>query len=1020
MSPSNTDYVELHCHSNFSLLDGASHPEDLIIRAAELSMPVLALTDHDAVYGAVRFAHAAQQHGVKPIFGSELTLESGHHLTLLVENAVGWRNLCQLISLARHNAPKGDATLPLDALPDRTEGLIALSGCKRGEVASALRRQDEAAARAAARRYRAWFGPEQFWIELQHHLQPDDSRLQHGLVEIARQLDLNYVATNNVHYARRMGRPLQDVLVCIRHHTALDEAGPHLRPNSEFYLKSARQLAPLFKDYPQALTNTRRIAERCQFDLRYGLQELPNFPTPSKVTATDYLRSLCNAAVDRADPDDQAARQLAHELTIIAEAGLSNYFLIVWDIVRFAREKGIRCQGRGSAANSLVAYLLGISPIDPLAHDLVFERFLSAERAVVPDIDLDFDAQRREEVIQYVYERYSHDHAAMACTFVTFQARSAWRDVAKALGLSPNLRPDDLGFGRDEAPAQPFTPPLNLVQDLCRQIDDFPRHLGLHNGGMIITGVPLTERVPTEPATMPDRVVVQWDKEGLEAVGLVKIDLLGLRMLSAIDEAVTLVGEQTGQLLDLADLTFDDPAVYDLISHGNTIGLFQVESRAQAQLQPRLKPTCFNDLIVAISLIRPGPLQGNMVHPYLRRRQGLEPVTYLHPNLEPALAETLGVILFQEQVLKVARDLAGFTPGQGELLRRALGSKRGEAAVEKLRADFLIGAAQQGVSEVIATEVFDQLRAFGGYAFAKSHATAFAVLVYQSAWLKHYHPAAFYCGLMNNQPMGFWNPAVLVGDARRHGIEVLPVEIYRSRGRCTIEHGALRLGFNYVDGFGEVIIDRLEAARQHGSFTKLADFCRRTRLPQRLIERLILAGAFDAWSIPRRKLLWELGQLHYKVEELDFIFATDGVDLPEPSRVETTTMERSVLGLSTGEHVMTFYRPWLIEHGILGSWELIEQTNGRRVRVAGLVVVHQAPPTAKGFHFITLEDQAGLIDTIFRPQIYARYKNILRRASLLVIEGIVQREENVTNLLVERVADLPPLSPTGMIISQDN
>ncbi|MCB0209355.1 MAG: DNA polymerase III subunit alpha [Anaerolineae bacterium] len=618
MPSSTTGYVELHCHSNFSLLDGASHPEGLIVRAAELNMPALALTDHDAVYGAVRFAQAAQKYGVKAIFGAELTLESSHHLTLLIENEVGWRNLCQLISLARHNATKGEAVLPLDALSNRTEGLIALSGCNRGEVAAALHRQDEAAALEAARRYRAWFRPEHFWIELQNHLKSDDGRLLYGLVDIARQLDLNYVATNNVHYARRTGQALQDVLVCIRHHTTLDEAGPHLRPNSEFYLKSAQLMAPLFKDYPEALTNTLRIAERCQFNIRYGLQEFPDFPNPPNVTTTGYLRSLCEAVLGQKCVDSRANSQLAHELNVIAEAGLSNYFLIVWDIVRFARENGIRCQGRGSAANSLVAYLLGISPIDPLTHDLVFERFLSTERTVVPDIDLDFDAERREEVIQYVYERYGHDHAAMACTFVTFQARSAWRDVIKAMGLSPNLRSDDFGLGKGETPAQPLTPPLDRVRDLCRQIDDFPRHLGLHNGGMIITGASLTERVPTEPATMLDRVVVQWDKESLETAGLVKIDLLGLRMLSAIDEAVTLINEQPGQMLDLENLTFDDPTVYDLITHGSTIGIFQVESRAQAQLQPRLKPTCFNDLIVAISLIRPGPIQGNMVHPYLR------------------------------------------------------------------------------------------------------------------------------------------------------------------------------------------------------------------------------------------------------------------------------------------------------------------------------------------------------------------------------------------------------------------
>jgi error-prone DNA polymerase len=535
---------------------------------------------------------------------------------------------------------------------------------------------------------------------------------------------------------------------------------------------------------------------------------------------------------------------------------------------------------------------------------------------------------------------------------------------------------------------------------------DFPRHLGLHNGGMIITGSPLADRVPTEPATMPGRVVVQWDKEALEHVELVKIDLLGLRMLAAIAEAERMVAEISGQSPELDGLTCADPAIYDLIARADTIGIFQVESRAQAQILPRLKPCCFNDLIVTISLIRPGPIQGNMVQPYMRRRLGQEPVTYLHPRLEPILAETLGVILFQEQVLKVARDLAGFTPGQGEQLRRALGSKRGEAEIERFRAVFLAGAQANGVSTAVAETVFAQLRAFGSYSFAKSHAAAFAVLVYQSAWLKYYQPAAFYTALLNNQPMGFWSPAVLVGDARRHGIAILPVDIQQSQAKCVIEQAGIRLGFNYVDGFGETGIARLEAARQAGAFANLKDFCQRTRLARRLVEHLILAGALDGWDIPRRKLLWELGQLGYKEEELDLIFPVDGVELPPLSQAEASALEHRVMGLSTGDHIMTRYRPRLAEQGILGSWELAEQLSEGWVRMAGLVVVHQAPPTAKGFHFITLEDEAGLIDVIIRPQIYARYRRLLRTVPLLIIEGTVQQQAGVVNLLAQRVVPM--------------
>ncbi len=978
-------YIELHCHSNFSLLDGADPPATLVARAADLGLPALALTDHDAVYGAVEFAGAARRYGLQPIFGAELTLSAGHHLTLLVENERGWANLCQLISRGRANAAKGAAALPVEALRAHTAGLIALSGCRRGEIASALLRGDGAGALAAGRRYRDWFGPENFWIELQHHLLPDDDRLVAQLVALAGALGLGYVATNNVHTATRAGQPLQDVLTAIRHLTPLSRAGPLLAPNSERYLKSGRQLAPLFADIPAALTNTRRIAARCQFELRYGLQELPRCPTPGEMAAIDFLRQLCLAR----HPGEQAQRQLEHELAVIERAGLANYFLIVWDIIRFCQQQGIRCQGRGSAANSLVAYLLGISPIDPLAHDLVFERFLSAERAAAPDIDLDIQADRREEVIQYVYQRYGADHAAMACTVVTFRGRSARRDVARVLELPLELLDDE----------QPTTDPqVAQARDLCRQLAGLPRHLGLHNGGMIITAAPLAARLPVEPATLAGRQVVQWDKDSLETAGLVKIDLLGLRMLSALAEA----GRRLAPLR-LADLTFDDPAVYDMISAGDTLGVFQVESRAQTQLQPRLKPRCFGDLVIAISLIRPGPIQGDMVHPYLRRRAGAEPVSYAHPRLEPALRETLGVILFQEQVLKVARDLAGFSPGQGELLRRALGSKYGAAALERFRADFLAGAQANGVPADVAETVFAQLRAFGGYAFAKSHAAAFAVLVYQSAWLKRYQPAVLLCALLNHQPMGFWSPAVLVGDARRRGVNVLPVDIARSGEKCTLEAGGIRLGFNTIAGFGVAVCTRLVEARQAGPFHTLADLCRRSRLPRRLIERLVRAGALDGWGIARRKLLWELGLLTWQVAELPLELPAEGLDLPPLGDAEAQLWEREVLGLSTGPHLLARYRAELDRQGVVSSAGLQQQPANRRVRLAGLVVVHQAPPTARGVHFLTLEDELGLVDIILWPQVYQKYRQLVRASPLLVIGGRVQRDGEAVSLLADRV-----------------
>ena len=1022
LSDAQPGYAELHCHSNYSLLDGASHPEELVARAAELGLPALALTDHDAVYAAPRFIRAACEHGIQPILGAELTLftdtpDETHHLTLLVENQAGWHNLCYLISRARANTPKGQAALPVAELTGCTTGLIALSGCRQGELASLLLRDgDRQAAVTAARRYLRLFGRDHFYIELQRHLLPDDNRLISRLTALAGYLKLSCVVTNNVHYHVPDRHRLQDVLVCIRHLTTLDASAHLRRTNAEYTLKPAAQMTALFPDHPQALANTLSVAERCRFELAYGLQDLPAFPTPHGMSAEAYLRRLCHEALPRRYSDAPASvqEQLTHELEIIERAGLSNYFLIVWDIVRFAREAGIRCQGRGSAANSLVAYLLYISPVDPIAQNLVFERFLSDERRAEhgshADIDVDFDAQRREEVIQYLYHTYGPDDAAMACTFVTFRTRSAIRDIGKALGLAPHIVATAVhAVEHGDSAALAATPEqstLKLLLELASQIEGFPRHLGIHSGGMVITGAPLMGRLPAEPATMAGRVVVQWDKEGLEDAGLVKIDVLGLRMLSAISDAVALIAEADGAAPDIDNLTFTDPAVYRMIAEADTIGVFQVESRAQAQVLPRLKPHCFDDLIVSISLIRPGPIQGNMVHPYLRRRQGIEPVVYPHPSLEPALKETLGVILFQEQVLKVARDMAGFTAGQGEQLRRALGAKQATEQLEKFRAAFLAGAAANGVAAGVAEAVFQQLLAFGGYSFAKSHASAFAVLVYQSGWLKLYHPRAFYAALLNNQPMGFWNAAVLTNELRRQGIPVLPVDIHLSRSKCSIEAIGIRLGLNYVKRLAEAHIEAILAARAERPFTSLDDFCRRTRIGRNGVEHLILSGTMDTWGVPRRQLLWELGTLSLQEDALDLVVDHTPVSLPPLSSIDAMLAEQTALGLSPGDHIMTHHRAALRQRHILGSSDLASSSNGGSVRVAGLLVVHQSPPTAKGFHFLTLEDEDGMINVIVRPPVYSEYRHIIHSQLLLLAEGRIQREGHVVNILAEWIHSL--------------
>lgn len=989
-------YVELHCHSAFSLLDGASPVEALVAQAAALDMPALALTDHDNLYGAVPFVTAAHNAGIQPIIGAELTLSDDTHLTLLVTDTRGWRNLCRLITIGQANAPKGQAALPWAALAGRTTGLVCLSGCRRGPLATALRRWDRRGAFRTARYLRDLFA-DSFYVELQHHLRPDDTMLAGDLYRLAGYLDLPCVVTNNVHYAQRAGQRLHDILAAIRRRATLDAVDPLLRPNDEFYLKPHWRLRPLFPFCPPALTTTLEVAARCaDFQLQFGLQDLPGFVTPPGMDAAGYLAQLCEQALPwrYGTPGEQVCAQLAHELAIIAAAGLANYFLIVWDLVRFARSQGIRCQGRGSAANSLVAYLLGISPIDPLRHNLVFERFLSAERPLLPDIDLDVDALRREEVIQYLYRRYGDEHVALACTFITFQARSALNDVARALDLTP----DALRGAADSAGTE-------LVYELCRQLQGLPRHLGQHSGGMVVTGPPVAARVPVEPTAMAGRTVVQWDKDALETAGLVKIDVLGLRMLSAISTALAQIRTTSGTAPDLERLDYADPQVFALLQAADTVGVFQVESRAQTSVLPRLRPACFDDIVVAVALIRPGPIQGQMVHPYLRRRAGSEPVHYGHALLEPVLQDTLGVLLFQEQVLLVAEALAGWTRGKGEVLRRALASGAADT-IAQLTADFLADAAARGIELPIAERVFNQLRGFAGYSFPRSHAAAFAVLVYQSAYLKRYHPAAFYLGLLNNQPMGFWSPAVLVGDARRHGVRVLRPDIQQSDWQSTVAGAALRLGLHFVGGLGEQGGARIMAARAERPFADLRDFCRRARLPRAVVERLILGGACDSLGLGRRALLWELGGLRYAADELELDIPLPEVDLEPLTHWEALRQEERVLGLTVTEHVLAPLRAWLNQQGVTGSRALRTRPDGTRVTVAGKLAVHQAPPTAQGHHFITLEDEDGLMDLVLRPSVAERYKDLLAQSDLLQATGMVQSVEGVVNVLIWQVKPL--------------
>jgi len=853
------------------------------------------------------------------------------------------------------------------------------------------------------------------------------------------------VATNNVHYAERAGHRKHDVLTCIRQDTTLPDALANglLHTNTEYMLKPASDMAALFADYPIALRNAGLIAERCQAGLDFTAQRLPLFPVPPGHTPFTYLQTLCNDGLQhKFRPVTRRARdQLDHELRVIERTNLAGYFLVVWDIVRFARSKGIRCQGRGSAANSIAAYVLDITPVDPLRHNLLFERFLTEDAHTMPDIDVDFAADRREEVIQYVYERYGKERTAMVCNVVTYRARSAVREVAKALAFPADVI-DRVAKALDSrsatkaatevvstaaapsspevAEADPLAPvaatldpayPWKLLSELLSEIDGTPRHLSIHVGGMLITAAPLVEVVPVERATMPGRVVVQWDKDSVEDAGLIKIDLLSLGTLAAVEGMVQLVQTGRNQQLDLDHLSLDDPAIYEMLQRADTVGCFQVESRAQSQMLPRLKPRRFEDIVIEVALVRPGPIQGHMVHPYLRRRDGLEPVTYADPRLEPALAETLGVIIFQEQVIRVAMAVAGFTPGDADQLRRAMSRSRSKEAMNRLRDRFVRGAMANGLSQEAAKDVFGQLEGFAGFGFCKSHAASFALVAYQTLFLKAYYAPEFFCALLNHQPMGFYSPEVLIGDARHHGVTILRADINRSNDECTLEscngqERALRLGLRYVHGLGEASRQRLLERRNGQPFADLADLCRRVRLPRPMIENLIRSGTLDSLGVERRSLLWQLGGLDYREEELEIDIPIIGAELPQLTEGESMGWDYELLGLAPGDHIVRLYRARLKEQGVLSSADLEQKKDGDNVRVAGMVVVRQKPPTAKGHVFITLEDEDGLVNLIVRPNVYARYREAVRNSLLLWAEGRLQRQGAAASVLVTRAVDL--------------
>lgn len=1354
-------YAELHCHTHFSFLDGASSPDDLVERAAEIGLSGLAVTDHNGLYGAVRFASAAEAAGVHPVVGVEIELldpavpdpggiavpphrawrpgrrrtppsegrpgaveglparprpertrlpghrearredhrgigeaERGPHLVLLARDATGWRSLCRLVSRANLAGSKAVPRFTHELLAANAEGLVALSGCRHGEIARRLRAGDREGARAAAERYARLFGrvggspsasspassapaspaAAGFALELSHHLLPDDDWLVSETALLAAELGLPTVVANDVHYARPEGRELHDVLTAIRHGRTLDGLRDLRRPDGESHLKGADELLALppgdaataaadpvlARAWREGIANATEIAAACRVDLAFERYRFPGFEVPRGETPFSHLSALCwEGARRRYHPFTPAVmRQLTHELDVIERTGLAEFFLICWDLMQFARRAGIPAQGRGSAADSIVAYVLGITRVDPIRHGLLFERFINEGRTAYPDVDIDFSSARREEVIQYVYRTYGPEHTGMVCNLVTYRARSAVREVGQALGFprplvdrvakaletydsvmvrrdleaeggfgqffacpggegsgegdgpppggegggppagrdgggptaaslagargltdamgqlrharggrirgvadgagngqggsggpgGPGPRGAARGSGDDEGgpgdspvsarwiregppsralergrgePARRarsdrdagvssvarLDPPLAPAGagpshrgsvaglsdwerwlELCARIDGFPRHLSIHSGGMLVTAAPLIDIVPVERAAMADRVVVQYDKRDVETMKLIKLDLLGLGMLAAIDETVGLVEHDCAVCLDLDRLPEEIPEVFAMLQAADTVGVFQVESRAQMQTLPKSRPASLDDLVVEVAIIRPGPIQGNAVHPYLRRKQGLEPVTYLHPSLEPILRDTLGVILYQEQVMRIAIEVAGFTPAGSDAFRRAMGTYRSRREMDRLHDEFVDGCARvQGVPPADAEELFGRVAAFASFGFAKSHAAAFARTAYESSFLRLFYPAQYTVGLINAQPMGFYPVEVLVNDAKRHGVAVLPVDVNASAHRTTTEWlgrpgwalagpagdggsrdddpgealpagcgidarprpvrspacfmpGAVarerwaaesatgwgvRLGLGLVSGIGEEHASRLDAELARGPYRSLADVVDRTGLAEEVLERLIRAGALDSLGRPRRELLWQLrevaGASRGRVRGRPARGAaggraagrpmglrlppTEAPALPPIGEAERLGDAYAVVGLDARRQAVALFRGPLEAIGAVTNASLAERRPGP-VRIGGLVVTRQHPMTARGTVFLALEDETGMVNVTLWPDAWQRWRSMVRRHALLLVDGELQREGEVVNVVARRVEGL--------------
>ncbi|MDT8909621.1 error-prone DNA polymerase [Amycolatopsis sp. PS_44_ISF1] len=1042
-------YAELHCHSNFSFLDGANHPEELVEEASRLGLDAIALTDHDGMYGVVRFAEAAKELGVATVFGTELSFglsgpqngdadPEGAHLLLLARGADGYRSLCRAITAGQmrghdgraepgQHAEKGRPVYRLREVAEEVAGQCAvLTGCRKGSVRTALVTQGPTAAAARLRELVELFGRDNVYVELTDLGLPLDDTHNDLLARLARDFHLPTVATTAAHYAWPERGALADALAAIRARRSIEELEPWLPPDSMAFLRSGAEMAEIFERYPGSVQRSALLGRECAFELHHLEPKLPPFDLPDGRTEAEHLRVLTLEGAKEhfggKPHEERAHQQLEHELKIIEELDFPGYFLIVHDIVEFCRRSDILCQGRGSAANSAVCYALGITKIDPVLYELLFERFLAPDRDGYPDIDLDIESDRREEAIQHVYTKYGRLNTAQVANVITYRARSAIRDAARALGYSPGQQDawgkqiDRWGSLRSTEKDHEHDIPEDVVQ-LAFALEDFPRHLGIHSGGMVICREPVSQICPVEWARMPGRSVVQWEKEDCASAGLVKFDLLGLGMLSALHYMLDLVRDHKGVRVDLADLDLTDQKVYDMLCRADAIGVFQVESRAQLATLPRLRPRKFYDLAVEVALIRPGPIQGGSVHPYIRRKQGREEWDYDHPLLEKALYKTEGVPLFQEQMMQIALDVGGFTAAEADQLRHAMGSKRSTRKMERLRQRFLDGAVAKGVRPELAEQIFLKLKAFANFGFPESHALSFAHIVFSSAYFKHYHPDAFCAGLLRAQPMGFYSPQSLVADARRHGVTVLGPDINLSLPHATLEPRpdggelrAVRNGIGTVRAVGTAVAEQIVAEREeNGPYASMSDLARRVRLTTPQLEALATAGAFAGFGPDRRQALWSAGAAAQdRPEKLPGTGAgVDAPTLPGLDALDVAAADVWATGLSPDSYPTQFVRDRLDALGVVIADRLPELEDGDHVLVGGAVTHRQRPATAGGVTFINLEDETGMVNVICTLGLWQRFHRVARSSSALLVHGVLEKSDGVASVRALKLEPLP-------------